>query len=586
MIVPPFPASDPDTAPVLRLFPTHALRPYTSFCEGWTFYFPVNGTQIEPQDWKDGKATEVPVPGVWEMLDALKSYRGQAIARKIFTSAEAGPALLKFGGVSHTCRIFLNGEEVGDHHNAFTPFTVALPDLPAGEHELLVHVSNEHGELSALHIPNDYYNYGGISRPVELHQLKGRIYLEHLHFIPSLDGLNEPPVVDVHIQSLLSEKTYINLSLFIGDDPIHRLETYGVTPGSNRLRFRLPPLDLEPWSPQCPTLYFLRAVLEHEKIPIDDLIERIGLRTIAVKGDELHLNGAPFYPVGFNRHEDHPDWGCALPVSQMRKDLDLFAELNANAVRTSHYPNDQRFLDLCDERGFLVWEENHARGQLEPQMRHPRFREQCAACNEEMVRHHFNHPSIFVWGILNETASDTAYGRMCHQEQFAQIRSLDPTRPVTFASCRHYGCVCQDLPDIASWNIYSRWYGNADPTEDLEGLIARMGPLGLEGKPLIISEFGAGGIPGYQDPVRRAKWSEERQGDILLELITAYAAIPAAKGLFVWQFCDVRVDESWALQRPRTMNNKGVVDENRRPKVAFSVVAECFARIRRAKNLA
>jgi beta-glucuronidase len=100
----------------------------------------------------------------------------------------------------------------------------------------------------------------------------------------------------------------------------------------------------------------------------------------------------------------------------------------------------------------------------------------------------------------------------------------------------------------------------------------------MAGKPLIVSETGAGALPGYRDPIRRAKWSEERQSDILGELISTYAFHSRNSGLFLWQFCDVRVDEAWAIQRPRSMNNKGVVDEQRRPKLAFDTVKQAFAR--------
>ena len=76
----------------------------------------------------------------------------------------------------------------------------------------------------------------------------------------------------------------------------------------------------------------------------------------------------------------------------MRQDLQQMITLGANSVRTSHYPNDERFLDLCDELGVLVWEENHARGLSLEQMKHPKFAKQCAMCNEEMVKRTLQSP--------------------------------------------------------------------------------------------------------------------------------------------------------------------------------------------------
>jgi beta-glucuronidase len=163
-----------------------------------------------------------------------------------------------------------------------------------------------------------------------------------------------------------------------------------------------------------------------------------------------------------------------------------------------------------------------------------------------------------------------------YAEQFELIKSLDASRPTTFASCRHGNDRCQDLPDICSWNVYPRWYEEREPIAYLNDLIARFEPRGMAGKPMIVSETGAGALPGYRDPIRRAKWSEERQATILTELVHAYADHPRVTGLYIWQFCDVRVDESWATSRPRCMNNKGVVDEYRRPKLGYDAVRAAF----------
>ena len=170
--------------------------------------------------------------------------------------------------------------------------------------------------------------------------------------------------------------------------------------------------------------------------------------------------------------------------------------MGGNAVRTSHYPNDQIFLDLCDEKGILVWEENHARGLSEEQMRNPNFDRQCADCIDEMIRAHFNHPSILIWGILNECASETEYGRACYERQFAQIKRLDPSRPTSFASCKHYKDLCMDLPDIISYNIYPLWYVNRSTEDYLITLYDWVQTTEGAGKPFLITEIGAGGIYG------------------------------------------------------------------------------------------
>ena len=85
----------------------------------------------------------------------------------------------------------------------------------------------------------------------------------------------------------------------------------------------------------------------------------------------------------------------------MQHDLMLIKDLGANSIRTVHYPNDELFLDLCDEQGILVWEENHARGLSEENMRNPHFKQQCGDCIREMITAHYNHPSIYILSLIH-----------------------------------------------------------------------------------------------------------------------------------------------------------------------------------------
>jgi len=552
------------------------MRTIISLDGPWEHYFPVEGTGIEPRDWVRGICEVINVPCVWEMLDERKKYRGQVVARKIVTVPIDCRLLLVFKGVSHTARVFFDGREIGGHHNAYTPFALDTGNIEKGKHEILAHISNEHGGISALHIPNDYYNYGGISRPVEMHLITDDVLIRYVHAVTSPDRSGWKVSCCAEIINLGLQVRELSLESSAAEV---RYNCDIVTPpGTSVFEWDLFCDNVKAWYPEDPALYLLKTELRERGKGIDDLVERIGFRTVDTRGEDIILNGKKVFPMGFNRHEDHPDYGCAIPVEVMRNDLMRMREMNANAVRTSHYPNDERFLDLCDELGFLVWEENHARGLDIQQMNHPRFRDQCAACNEEMVREHFNHPSIFIWGILNECESGTKDGASLYLEQFNQLRALDPSRPLTFASCRFREDRCQGMVDIAGWNIYPLWYHNDPVKEYLETIIAKREREGMRGKPLIISEFGAGAIPGYHDPVRRAKWSEERQCDILDEQLGVILTHPRVGGAFVWQYCDVRVDEDWAISRPRCMNNKGVVDEYRRPKLVAKIIKRHFAK--------
>ncbi len=334
---------------------------------------------------------------------------------------------------------------------------------------------------------------------------------------------------------------------------------------------------MAPWSPESPQLYELETVLKDGSgKEEDDLIDRVGFREIRILGRDLLLNGRKLFVKGFCRHEDHPQFGCALPYAAIQYDLMTAKDLGANSIRTSHYPNDEIFLDLCDEQGILVWEENHARGLSEENMRNPNFERQCEDCIREMITAHYNHPSIYIWGILNECASNTEYGESCYAAQYALIQELDPSRPRSSASCQFKTDRCFGYPEVVSYNIYPKWYHDTPVKEYLEDLY-RWVQKDTEGagKPFLVTEIGAGAIYGYRTPYK-VKGSEEYQAETLKEQIEAVFSQEGCSGIYIWQFCDIRVCDSWFGTRPRTMNNKGIVDEYRRPKLSYETVRELF----------
>ena len=141
--------------------------------------------------------------------------------------------------------------------------------------------------------------------------------------------------------------------------------------GESWLALELSFSDVKTWSPETPVLYTAEAQLERDGEAFDDLIDRFGFRKITIRDGRILLNCSPLRIRGLCRHEDHPHFGCALPYEAMMHDLLQIKDLGANSVRTAHDPNDERFLDLCDELGILVWEENHVRGLSSNRCRTP-----------------------------------------------------------------------------------------------------------------------------------------------------------------------------------------------------------------------
>ncbi len=551
---------------MIRTFDTHKIRFQKELTGKLWQFTPCQGEFA-------GRTYTVATPGCWENYPDFGNYRGEGIYRTTFCGG--GNLRLEFKGVSHTAAVFLDGREIARHYNAYTIFDAVVRNLPQGEHTLEIRADNRFSGESALHIPNDYMSYGGISRPVVLEQI-GDVYIRQAHVTPFWENGVWNAEVSLTVKNTADIPQQCTVSAAADTEHVLWEEVTLEPLGEKVLTKRMTFSDVEAWDMEHPRLYEVNAALMQDGKEVDDLIDRFGFREVRTEGKRILLNGKAVRIKGFCRHEDHPQFGCALPYAAMAADLESIRHLGANSVRTAHYPNDEIFLDLCDEMGILVWEENHARGLSLEDMRNPHFEPQAEQVIREMIAAHYNHPSIYIWGILNECASETEYGRECYRKQLTLIKELDSTRPHSFASCKFKTDICFGLPEVVSYNIYPKWYHDTPVHEYLDELYRWVQEeTEGRGKPFLITEIGAGGIYGYRNPYH-SKWTEEYQAETLEEQLRAVLEYEDCCGVYIWQFCDVRVCEEWFDKRPRTMNNKGVVDEYRRRKLAYDAVKRIF----------
>ena len=550
---------------MIRTFCTNRIRKTTELSGCLWKFSPCPGELA-------GKSYPVAVPCCWESLPDFSAYRGVGVFTREFYAK--GTIRLVFKGVSHTAKVCVDGNQVGSHYNAFTPFSIVVKGLAEGSHKLEVYADNTFSEDSALHVPNDYMSYGGISRGVVLEELE-EAYIEYVHGVPVKEENGWKVKTAVKVNSVSEEDRAYKLAVQVEGQDVVTEEVILKAGQEVVIEKEIKAVDVETWEIEHPTLYQISAVLIASQ-PMDDLIDRFGYREVIVSGKDILLNGKKIRIKGFCRHEDHPMYCCALPFAAIQQDLQIAKDLGANAIRTSHYPNDELFLDLCDEQGIWVWEENHARGLSLEQMQNPNFERQAEDCIREMITAHINHPSIIIWGILNECASETEYGYECYKKQYELIHQMDTSRPRSSASCKFKTDLCFGLPDIVSYNIYPEWYHDSPVGEYLADLYqwVQTGSEGA-GKPFLITEIGAGAIYGYRTP-SMCKWSEEYQAKALENQITGVLGQEGCSGIFIWQFCDVRISFEWFNFRPRTMNNKGIVDEYRRRKLAYDVVKRLY----------
>ena len=149
---------------------------------------------------------------------------------------------------------------------------------------------------------------------------------------------------------------------------------------------------------------------------------------------------------------------------------------------------------------------------------------------------------------------------------------------MVYASHQPMTDICLEFCDVICLNLYYGWYGwYSESTWEsaLDVFCKRRDELGLSDKPIIMSEFGAAALYGFHD-VERSKWSEEYQAELLSDCLRLFHSRPEMVGAFIWQFCDVRTCSEMGFSRARGFNNKGIVNENRRPKAAYYAVRDCY----------
>ena len=335
---------------------------------------------------------------------------------------------------------------------------------------------------------------------------------------------------------------------------------------------------------ESPKLYDVCVATE-----TDDLYDRVGFRRIEVRDNNILLNGESIELRGVNRHEEHPEWGFAFPAKLMKKDIDLISDLGCNTVRGSHYPQERIFVDMLDERGILFWCEipMWGYGFEEETLNDPIVVERGLRMHEEMTKYYYNHPSIIIWGMHNEIKTQLDCVTEISRRYCDHLRRDGGNRLITHASAFPLYDKSLQFDDIICINMYNGWYGNSlsDWDKFLDNFEAHMKGNGLYGKPVIMSEFGAGALAGFHSHFDTVRWSEEYQSELLAYCLELFHRTDYMRGFYIWQFCNIRTSPSMDINRVRYFNNKGILDEYRNPKAAYFKVKELFHRFADEKHI-
>ncbi len=519
-------------------------------------------------------ARNVIIPTVIGRDKDLFTYEGITwFQRKFYTNG--GTLRFFFGAVMTEAKVWLDGEYIGEHYGGFCEFDLIAENVCAGEHTLILRVDNSFDLDSIPHAKVDWYHHGGIIRSVFVEELSGVSVLRCLADYTLSDDLTSA--------ELSFRVKLFNTGASDSDDELKILldgsellcEKLSVPHGASEIVTKTVNISsVELWDVHAPRLYTLYARTEN-----DDFTDRIGFRYIEVKDGGLYLNHKKLELRGANRHEDHPDWGFAVPAQISRKDVEIFKDMGANAVRGSHYTQSRAFVDMLDENGLAFWSEIPiwGCGFTADDLARPLVLARGLNMLREMKEVYYNHPSILLWGIHNEIESASDTGLEMTKLYYSEMKQQGGNRLVTYASRMPFTDICFEYCDVMSVNYYYGWYEATKRAWDsfIVKFDARRQELGLGDKPLIVSEFGAAAIYGNHT-FDCIKWTEEYQADLIGYCLDVFHRSEMVCGMFVWQFCDMLTAKEVGLSRARHYNNKGILNEYRKPKSAYFAVKERY----------
>ncbi len=383
----------------------------------------------------------IPVPSNWEILGFSKpTYdspdRAVGLYRRIVTVPAAFASrrvLWHFDGVFDSAEVFVNGKRVGIHESGFTAFDLDVTAFvkPGAPNLFAVRVCKNTGSYDLD--TGDYWALGGIYRDNYLVSLP-LTHVSDTTIVTDLDSAykNATLHATVTVAGPPGQPFEASSQLYAFDGKkaaTPEMKQTGVLNASGQaiLKLSQPVAAPKLWSAEKPNLYYLVTTLAQNGQRVEQTQERFGFKEIEIKQGVVLWNGVPIKCAGVCRHEEWAAFGHALGEKQWQTDIALIKAANINAVRTSHYIDAERFLELCDEKGLYVLNE------IPYCWANPsdeNFRSPLLLRTNEAYARDKNRPSILAWSVGNE--SD--YGPV-NLAGFERIKVLDPTRPAFISGC-------------------------------------------------------------------------------------------------------------------------------------------------------
>ncbi|MDE6204665.1 MAG: DUF4981 domain-containing protein, partial [Duncaniella sp.] len=511
----------------------------------WRFHFTPDRTgrlsdEVAAPTYDDSAWDYMQVPGMWELngygkpiyLNVGYPWRGNfennppltpdkenAVGTyrrhiKVPAQWEGKDIIAHFGSATSNLSLWVNGHKVGygEDSKLAQEYDVTPYILPGRDNVITLQIDRW---CDGTYLEDqDFFRFAGLARENYMYaREKNRV--EDLRVNADLvngyrDGL-------LTYEADIKGKGNIDITLTAPDGSVVGKGSPKVSKGKASMTFEVP--GAQAWSAESPSLYTLTTTFTPDNGNAEVITLNVGFRHIEIKDAQLLVNGRPILIKGADRHELDPDGGYVVSVERMIQDIKRMKELNINAVRTSHYPNDPRWYDLCDRYGIYVVAEanveSHGMGYNEKTLaKNPAFRTATLERNARNVAANRNHPSIIIWSLGNEGGYGPNF-----EEAYKLVKKMDPTRPVQYERAGASGMTDIFCPMYYPYDACEKYSANPSYT-----------------KPLIQCEYAhamgnsEGGFKEYWDIIRK---------------------YPKYQGGFIWDFVDQSV--RWTTPEGKTI---------------------------------
>lgn len=475
--------------------------------------------------------TKSKIPSIDHNMQEIGFYRKTFVLDEVFDNREV---FLHFGAAKSALEVYVNGEFVGYSQGSMAPHEFDITKVLKKGKNVITAKLYRFSDGSYLE-DQDMWWLCGIYRDVYLFA-EPKVCLRDFYFKTDFDDTyNDSNVtLNMYFNNYNNIRGKIKVSAKLIDSKNEEIELGSsekeLSGGKETITYNKTVKSPDKWSAETPNLYTLVMSVELDGKVICVKSYKVGFKKVEIKGEKIYFNGMPLMIKGVNRHDFDCDYGWAVPKYRYTQDLDIMKQNNINSIRTSHYPDDPYFYDMCNKYGFYVMDEceveTHGVRRKGVPGSNPVWTGAVVDRMQRMVLRDRNNPCIFMWSLGNEAGDGSNF-----MEMKKSALELDDTRQF------HY----EGDFDLTKSDVISRMY----PTKDIMEKLGNKQPITISLYDNIANQLAADSKPIKAEmyegkPVVLCEYAHSMENSLgnFQEYIDDFEKYDNMCGGFIWDFVD------------------------------------------------